>query len=76
LPLLAEDGEFWAADDEYIRPIGGKLGAKLPEEFMKAMEDHESKSRQKLNNKPSPSDFPDRPVPPPVRGNGMLYFPR
>jgi hypothetical protein len=36
--ILSDDASFLAADEEYIRSIGGKLGAKIPEEFLKAKE--------------------------------------
>lgn len=34
--ILRDDSSFWLADEEYIKSVGGKLGAKLPEEFLKA----------------------------------------
>ena len=58
--LLADDLHCWMADEEYIRSIGGKLGAKLPEEFLRAMKGKEPEEPEK---KPLPAPLREPPNP-------------
>jgi hypothetical protein len=54
--ILSDDGSFWAADEEYIRSIGGKLWAKIPEELLQAMN---AKKLEALQQEPCPVRLPE-----------------
>jgi hypothetical protein len=58
--LLADDAHCWLADEEYIKSIGGKLGATLPEEFLKEMRGEKPEEPEK---KPCPARLPEPPNP-------------
>jgi len=45
--LLADDAHCWLADEEYIKSIGGKLGATLPEEFLREMRGEKPEEAEK-----------------------------
>lgn len=61
--ILSSDSKFLLADEEYIKSIGGKLGARLPEEFVKAMEEAKAKRKEEERQEAPPAPKPEQPPP-------------
>jgi hypothetical protein len=60
--LLAPDAHCWAADEEYIRSIGGKLGATLPEELFRRKEPQEPEKKPCSAKIPEATHHPAAPT--------------
>jgi hypothetical protein len=54
--ILTDDASYWLADEAYILAHGGKLGAKIPEEFTQAMN---AKKLEEPQQEPCPARLPE-----------------
>jgi hypothetical protein len=51
--ILSDNSSYWEADEEYIKSIGGELGAEPPEEFLKP------KPPEEPQKEPCPARLPE-----------------